>query len=696
MAGGPPVAVLAGAGYGKTTLLVQWAHEDPRPTAWLQLSEVHNDPAVLIADLVAAARSVRPPGSRRSNQLADPAPRDIFAHVSRPFLLVLDDVHHVVDKTSLSVLRSLVETLPPESRLAFAARNEPALGLARLRANRELVELDSSDLAMTESEATSLLQQGGIVDDPLACERLVDRTEGWPAGLNLALLSVLGASDPTEAAMAFAGDDRNVVEYLRDEVVHPLPRRTVDFLVQTSVLDRLSGPLCDAVLGRAGSARLLDDLHDSNLLVAALDRNRQWYQCHTLFRDMLRSELRRRKPEVEADLHTMASSWFEASGDADAAVRHAHAAHDETRVDELVWRAGPHVLWSGRPQTLALLAGAVFADRNRGTTAARRDVRVARSLCRRLGRAPVLGVGRRARAGRRHAPRRRGAAVRSDAPARRARRGRNATDLPRRLARVPARPGGQSVPGDRVHSRGWCPAGTRRTRAARARLREGVVIGRTLAPAVEAQGLAQLAILAAEDGEWVEAAELSTEAMNVVDTYLLADQPAMAVVFGISALVHLRTGAMSVAVTEAKHAMSLSSMPRDVGAWVVAEVDLLVARTFLLLGDVTLARTLLHEAQGLLRRIPDVDSLLGKIEEALERAGGMRIPLGMIASPLTPAEMRVLQFLPTHLTFPAIADELFVSRNTVKSQAISIYRKLGVTARMPAVEAARRLGFLEP
>jgi LuxR family maltose regulon positive regulatory protein len=231
---------------------------------------------------------------------------------------------------------------------------------------------------------------------------------------------------------------------------------------------------------------------------------------------------------------------------------------------------------------------------------------------------------------------------------------------------------------------------------ARARLEEGVVIGRTLARGIEAQCLAQLAILETDDNQWTEAAELAADAMNLVMTLALEDQPVMAMVFAVSALVHARAGPMNAAAAEAKHAVFLSSMRSNAGAWFAAETLLLAARTYLHLGDVTQARELLREARRMLRRTPDVDMLLDSIEHALARAGSLQEPLGVLATPLTPAEIRVLRFLPTHLTFPAIADELFVSRNTVKTQAISIYRKLGVSSRKPAVDAARSLGFLEP
>jgi LuxR family transcriptional regulator, maltose regulon positive regulatory protein len=687
--------VLASAGYGKTTLLAQWVSADPRPVAWLRLSALHNDATQLSSDLALAIRSAQPKALRRASSSEQLGLRDAVSGVSRPFVLVLDDVHNVVEPRATELLRIVAEQLPPDSQLAVAARREPGLGLARLRANRGLVEVNANDLAMTDAEAAELLHLAGLDIDPRSRDLLVERTEGWPAGLYLAALRLRVEPDPAAAARAFAGDDRTVVEYFRDEVTRALPRKTVSFLVRTSILDKLSGPLCDAVLERDDSGLVIEGIHESNLLLVPLDRSRDWYHCHNLLRDMLQAELRRREPELERALHTRASDWYEANGATELAIAHAQAAGDEERVDRFVWRAAPIVLGSGHVEALA----SWLEPYTRTEVATRPALTVTAALvAAAAGDWPdfkhwtsVLGE------------------CTDDAELPDGTAVRCAAAL---LTAILAEDGMTRMRDDAADAYRLDHAGSplravacllegcalrllgERSRA-RERLREGAVIGRMVSPAAEAQCLAQLAVLASEEDQWVEANELVDEAMEIIRSFVLEDWPPMATAFGIAALVHAKAGAMNVAVNDAKHAVYLTSLPAIVSSWLAAESRLLIARTFLSVGDVTMARTLLREAQGFISRVPDTEVLASRIREALERADALHAPLGVIATPLTPAELRVLRFLPTHLTFPAIADDLFISRNTVKTQAISIYRKLGVSSRRPAVEAARKLGFLD-
>ena len=612
-AGDLPIWVLARAGSGKSTLLAEWADDDPRPAAWVRLSRVHNDPAVLISDLLLAARSVQPPSTRNAEPPSEPTRRDIFAQASRPFVLVLDDVHHVVKKEALDVLRFVAEQIPPGSSVAFAARHEPRLGLPRLRANRALFELDADDLAMTDPEAAALLTLAGIDTDPAVAGILVERTEGWPAGLYLAALGLRGQPDLIAAAKAFAGDDRNVVEYIRDELVQTLPRRVVDFLVHTSILDRLSGSLCDAVLERDDSTRLLDDIHRSNLLLSPLDRNREWFHCHNLVREMLQSELRRRNPELEPVLHARASDWFEARGMLDAAAHHAQAAHDDARVDRLLWRAVPTYLWSGREQSVALLLEA----HSRAEIAARPALTVT-AACQTLATgeweefrywASIVALAPPEHELPDGTPMRCAAALlRAVLGERGIRQVRDDAALAGELLGPAGSQAGSPLRSVACLLEGSALRLLGELDPARARLHEGSVHGRTLARTVEAQCLAQLAVLAADQGDWLEAAEVASDAMAVITNLLLGDRPAVAMVYAISSLVHAREGAMHLALTEAKHAVFLGSIPKGVAPWFAAETRLLVARTYLHLGDISMGRTLLREAQGILSRAPTSSS----------------------------------------------------------------------------------------
>jgi LuxR family maltose regulon positive regulatory protein len=230
---------------------------------------------------------------------------------------------------------------------------------------------------------------------------------------------------------------------------------------------------------------------------------------------------------------------------------------------------------------------------------------------------------------------------------------------------------------------------------ARERLLEGEAIGAMYVPASQAQCIAQLAALRIEDEDWETAAHLVDQFTGIVERCNLRERPAMGPSFAIAALVHARAGETADARAEAKHALFLISMLVAVAPWLAIDARIFLSQVFLLLGDFGLARTLAHEAVDLLVFVPDCEQLRARVMDAAEATQAGHVPLGVLATPMTPAEMRVLRYLPTHLTFAAIADELFVSRNTVKTQAISIYRKLGVSSRDPAVVAARSLGFLE-
>jgi LuxR family maltose regulon positive regulatory protein len=230
---------------------------------------------------------------------------------------------------------------------------------------------------------------------------------------------------------------------------------------------------------------------------------------------------------------------------------------------------------------------------------------------------------------------------------------------------------------------------------ARDRLLEGEAIGAVALPVSQAHCLAILTALAIDDDDW-ESARHHVDQLNVVlDRYDLRERPAQGVSLAMSGLVSARSGDSATARIDAKQALFLVSMLSTVAPWISIEIRIALARTFLLLGDVALARTLTREAVEFLPLVPDAESLRTRLTALEQTIGANGVPVGVLVSPMTPAEMRVLRYLPTHLTFAAIADELFVSRNTVKTQAISIYRKLGVSSRGPAVDAARGLGLLD-
>ncbi|MBA4117142.1 MAG: tetratricopeptide repeat protein, partial [Rubrobacter sp.] len=352
--------ICAPAGFGKTTLISEWVAGCERPAAWLSLDEGDNDPTRFLTYLVAALRTIAADigeGVLGALQSSRPPPTESIlttllneiATVEDDFVLVLDD-YHVVDARPIDdALAFVVEHLPPRVHLVIATREDPHLPLARLRARGQLGELRAADLRFTPSEAGEFLE--GVMGLSLSAEdiaALEDRTEGWIAGLQLAALSMRGREDVTGFIRAFAGDNRYVVDYLVEEVLQRQPERVRSFLLQTSILERLSGPLCDAVTGQEGSNALLEALERGNLFVVPLDDRRHWFRYHHLFADVLRARLMEEQPDRLTTLHRRASEWYERNGSPTDAIRHALAAEDFERAAGLVELAALEMLGSSQ------------------------------------------------------------------------------------------------------------------------------------------------------------------------------------------------------------------------------------------------------------------------------------------------------------------------------------------------------------
>ena len=269
------------------------------------------------------------------------------------FALVLDDYHVIDSKPVDNALTFLLEHLPPQMHLVITTREDPNLPLARLRAQGQLTELRAADLRFTPAEAAEFLNQ--VMGLNLSAEdiaALENRTEGWIAGLQLAALSTRGREDVHEFIKAFAGDNRYIVDYLVEEVLQRQPERVQSFLLQTSILDWLSGPLCDAVTGQEGSKGLLETLERGNLFVSPLDDKRRWYRYHPLFAEVLYAHLMAKQPDQVPTLHRRASEWYEQNSSEADAIRHALAAEDFERAADLVELAVPAMRKSRQEATL--------------------------------------------------------------------------------------------------------------------------------------------------------------------------------------------------------------------------------------------------------------------------------------------------------------------------------------------------------
>jgi LuxR family maltose regulon positive regulatory protein len=351
--------VSAPAGFGKTTLLAEWvaaAAAGGRSVAWLSLDQRDNDPALFWAYLVAALNTVPGVGAGALSVLQPPQPpneaslvallNDLDA-ISDDVVLVLDDYHVIDARDVQDGMAFLLEHLPPQIHLVIASRTDPPLPLARLRGRGELAEIRAADLRFTPGEAAAYLNEVmGLVLTAADVAALEGRTEGWIAALQLAALSMQGREDTAAFINGFAGDDRYIVDFLAEEVLQRQPGHVQHFLLQTSILDRLSGPLCDAVTGQDGGKAKLATLERGNLFLVPLDDRRRWYRYHQLFADVLHARLLDEQPEEVPGLHRRASGWLEQNGEPSEAIRHALAAGDFGRAADLVELAIPAMLRS--------------------------------------------------------------------------------------------------------------------------------------------------------------------------------------------------------------------------------------------------------------------------------------------------------------------------------------------------------------
>jgi LuxR family transcriptional regulator, maltose regulon positive regulatory protein len=691
----PLALVVAPAGYGKTTLLAQWVRSDPRPAAWIS---VGGDVGSLLGAMDRALGEIR--SGARLRSVRENGTGSTLATVTRslervehPFVVVLDDVHRARDAASLEAIATIADVMPEGCQLALASREEPALPIGRLRAHGKLVDLHARDLAMTRREAAAMLSLAGLELAPEDLLVLLQRTEGWPAGLYLATLSLRENGDLHQAVTRYAGDDRLAADYLREELLDGLDAGRLQFLRRASVLDTLSGPLCDEVLDRVGSGGVLRDLSRANALVAPMDSTDATYRCHPMLAHMLRAELRRAEPECEPELHRRASAWYAERGDLDRAIAHAIDAGDVAHAGDLLWSAAPGNVLDGhrakvgrwlarftREQitahpTLALTAAAshlAAGERDlveHWTGAAERGIGDARPPSSLPAGVAVLR-----------------AAVARDGIAEMARDAGLAYELAEDDS--PWRALGCLLRGVAAHLRGD-------GEAARADLEEGARRGAIAAPSVQVLCLAQHALLAIADGDWEQGPLLASRARAQVERLGLEDYPACALVYAVSALVRAHRDRVEEAQADRRRAIELLTTLVDYVPWYEVETRVALARATLRLGDVTGTRTLLGEAARMMARTRDAVVLQAWIDELWSQLEAFSVTALVGPSSLTTAELRVLALLPTHLSFREMGRRLHVSANTIKTHAHAVYRKLDVTSRSEAVVRARETGLLD-
>jgi LuxR family maltose regulon positive regulatory protein len=350
--------VSAAAGFGKTTLLAEWLAATPaseQAAAWVSLDQSDNDPALFWAYFITALQTMQSGVSERSLSLLNsphPLPIELvlttlineISAIEDDFALILDDYHVIGAQPVHDGITFLLDHLPPQMHLVIATRSDPAFPLARLRGRGESTELRAADLRFTPDEAAAFLNEiMGLNLSGADVAALETPTEGWIAGLQMAALSMQGREDVPGFVRAFAGDDRYIVDYLVEEVLQRQPERVRSFLLQTSILDRLSGPLCDAITGQEDGRGMLAALERGNLFVVPLDDKRQWYRYHHLFADVLHAHSMEEQPDRVPTLHRRASEWYERNGLPSDAVRHALSAEDLERAASLVELAWPAI-----------------------------------------------------------------------------------------------------------------------------------------------------------------------------------------------------------------------------------------------------------------------------------------------------------------------------------------------------------------
>ncbi len=334
--------ISASAGFGKTTLVSEWATVCDQKVAWLSLDEEDNDLTRFLTYFIAVLQTISAEiGTGVSGVLQSPQPPPIesllialineITNLPDSFILVLDDYHVIDSKAADEALTFLLKHLPPQMHLVIITREDPHLPLVRLRARGQLTELRAADLRFTPAEAAEFLNQVmGLSLSAEAIAALEARTEGWIAGMQLAALSMQGQQDPASFIKSFTGSHHFVLDYLIEEVLHQQSENIQTFLLRTSILDRMCGPLCDAILGDSSVSgqETLEYLERTNLFIAPLDNERRWYRYHHLFADVLRMHLMAEQPEHVSTLHRRASDWYEHNGSTDNAIRHALAAAD--------------------------------------------------------------------------------------------------------------------------------------------------------------------------------------------------------------------------------------------------------------------------------------------------------------------------------------------------------------------------------
>jgi len=708
LASGEPADVVllrAPAGYGKTTVLAQWAATDPRPCVWIAVREHGSCGEVEAADVAAALARALEDRQALPRELHDVLTRatavdrrllralDAALARHRPLLLVLDDADLLRGSQAIALLELLAARSGHGSTLALAGRCEPALPLARLRAEDRLLELGAAQLAFDAREGARLLAHAGAGVAAAEAAALVARTEGWPAMLALAAQAV-GEHESPVGAVELDGADRLVVAYVREQLLAGLDGATRELLLRSAPLGTLSGELCDAVLGRAGCGLVLRELAHGNMPLTPLDRAERRFRPHPLLAEALLAELRRTGAAWEPEVHRRASAWHERRGDTARAIDHAVAAADAAHASALLWSALPAHALGSAPERLNGWLARLGEERVAETPALAIAAALSRLAAGRAGEAERLasdaGVALGEECGPAAARTRAGLALVRAALGRHG-AGRMVAAADAALERGVDQPAWRAL----AHLLAGVGAQLRGDDAlARERLEDGTWHACSV-PLVEVLCVAQLTLLALDGDQPEQAVALARRATERAERTGIAQMPLCALVFATAAFAHAQIGALDEARGHLGPAQRALATAVELPPWHEAELRFALARTQLRLSDAAGARAQLAHMSRAARRVPDATALRAWIEDAWARADAFAVSAVRGPARLTLAELRVLRLLPSHFSLREIAARLHVSANTVKTQAHAVYRKLDVSSRSEAVARAREIGLVD-
>jgi LuxR family maltose regulon positive regulatory protein len=703
--------VRAPAGWGKSTLVAAWAKSDPdgREFAWLALDGGDNDPERFWSYAIEALRRLDPTIGAGSLPLLNAPGTGIEEHVvpallnelgelGHPAVLVIDDYHLI---TSVDIDRQValfIDRLPAGVEVVLASRSEPGLPLARWRAGGELLEIDADGLRFAEGDAEGLLNEVldlGLGRDQVA--RLCDRTEGWVAGLYLAGLSLRGNADPASFVDRFAGDDRNVVDYLSAEVLAAQPERIRTALVRASILDRFCAPLLEAVTGLDDGAALLAEIDRADLFLVELDSKREWYRFHHLFQHLLRLELSSREPDLVGELHRRAAAWHLGAANLPEAIEHTIGAGDRAEAAELIaqhWaatllqQAGDSVIgaWLDALGDDAVAAdfrlcfARCFVELSYGDMDA-----VARWL-EIAARAPVPGQTFEGLSSKQGGL----ACVRaaylweSGDVGNSLKAGKEV--LEHEGEDSPWRAIGAACIGLAHGAMGDWPEGSRW-------MREYSRLGARFAMHLnESSGIGSAAAFEAELGNWDEADRLATRALEIAAAFGMYEHWMTSEAHLAKGMVARERGEPAEAERELARAAEVAR--RGAGPVITAHALFHLTLLCFAAGERERARAELEEAERLVGAAPDPGPALPpRLAEARHRLDSARREL-VAGDPLTERELDVLRLLDSDLSQREIGDRLHVSLNTVKTHTRGIFRKLEAADRSDAVVRAHELDLL--